>query len=180
MKNNFLNILLIYIFSFTLLSSFTFNNLKKQKTVNNAIIEGKQIKNNNSSVIKNLNNISIIKEIKDDDDFEYEISNLNKAVIVDFYSTLCEPCKKLSEILKEKNQILNEKIKIIKVNTGMNALLAVKYNIKSTPTVLVFDNNNKLLFKKFGIEAIINLLNQLENLKDKNNNEILEYLKKIK
>jgi thioredoxin 1 len=174
MNHIFLHFILICLFSFIASSSFTFDN-----NINDILVEKDQLISNNFSM-KISNDSLDIKEIKDDAEFEYELSNLNKPIIVDFYSTTCSPCKKLSEILKSKNQILKEKIKILKVNTDMIPLLAIKYNITSTPTVIVFDNNNKLLFKKVGIVDIINFLNLLENLKDKNNNEISQHLKNIK
>lgn len=75
------------------------------------------------------------------ENFETEVLNEDKPVVVDFFATWCGPCKAQSPILEEMNKE-NENIKFVKVDVDKNAELADKYDIMSIPTIIVFKNGN--------------------------------------
>lgn len=71
------------------------------------------------------------------ENFENEVINSDKPVLVDFWATWCGPCKMLAPIIEEiANE--NDSIKVGKVNVDEQQELAVKFGIMSIPTVLVF------------------------------------------
>jgi putative thioredoxin len=72
--------------------------------------------------------------------FEYEVINFsqNTPVLVDFWAEWCQPCKVLGPILEK---VVNEShggIRLAKVNVDQNPNLALRYNVRSIPTVKAF------------------------------------------
>jgi len=78
--------------------------------------------------------------------FEKEVLNSEKTVVVDFYADWCGPCKMMAPVIDElANE--NSNIKVCKVNVDDNRELAINYNIMSIPTIIIFKNRN--ITKKF-------------------------------
>ena len=69
--------------------------------------------------------------------FENEILNCDKTALVDFYADWCGPCKMVAPIVEE---IANERtdITVGKINVDESPSLAMKYNVSSIPTLIVF------------------------------------------
>jgi len=75
--------------------------------------------------------------------FEQEVLNSDKRVLVDFYADWCGPCKILSPRVAEiANE--NKDLKVVKINVDQNEDLARKYNILSMPTLLVIEKGKEL------------------------------------
>ena len=72
------------------------------------------------------------------DNFDKEISSSNIPVLVDFWAEWCGPCKMLGPILEEISKDLKDKLQVVKVNLDENQDLAMKYSIRSIPTLLLF------------------------------------------
>lgn len=81
--------------------------------------------------------------------FENEISG-NVPVLVDFWAEWCAPCKALAPILDEVSDELAGKIVVTKVNLDENQDLAMKYSIRSIPTLLLF-KEGELVDTKVGL-----------------------------
>ena len=77
-----------------------------------------------------------------EENFEEQVLNSDKTTIVDFYADWCGPCKMMSPIIDSIAEEKSDSIKVGKVNVDENQELAMKYNIMSIPTVLVFKNGN--------------------------------------
>ncbi len=71
------------------------------------------------------------------DNFEKEILNSEKPVLVDFWAEWCTPCKMLSPVIDEISEEV-ENVKFAKINVDMEQGLAVKYNVMNIPTLIFF------------------------------------------
>lgn len=91
--------------------------------------------------------------------FEEEVLNSQKTVIIDFYADWCMPCKMMSPIIDNIAKE-NDDIKVGKINVDEAQDLAMKYNVMSIPTVIVFKAGKE--HKKFvGVTSKENILNGL-------------------
>ena len=84
------------------------------------------------------------------DNFDNEISNSKTPVLVDFWAEGCGPCKSLTPILEEISDDMSDKIQVVKVNLDENQDLAMKYSIRSIPTLLLF-KQGQLIDTKVGL-----------------------------
>ncbi len=73
-----------------------------------------------------------------DQNFEAEVVNSDVPVLVDFWAVWCAPCRMIAPIVEE---IANEKegvLKVAKMDVDNNPNVAMKYGIRSIPTLLIF------------------------------------------
>lgn len=76
--------------------------------------------------------------ILNSENFEAEVKNSDRPVLVDFWAEWCGPCKMLSPLLDELANEKGEAVKITKVNVDDNQELAVEFGVKSIPMLLFF------------------------------------------
>jgi thioredoxin 1 len=71
------------------------------------------------------------------DDFEKEVINSEKPVLVDFWAPWCGPCKMILPIIEELAEEQTE-VKVCKVNVDEQGALAERFRIMTIPSLLVF------------------------------------------
>jgi thioredoxin 1 len=76
--------------------------------------------------------------IFNDKNFGEEALISDQLVIVDFWATWCGPCRMIAPIMEELASEFEGKVKIGKLDVDENQQTAVKYGVRSIPTVLFF------------------------------------------
>jgi thioredoxin 1 len=77
-----------------------------------------------------------------DGDFESQVLQSNIPVLVDFYADWCGPCKIIAPTMESLSTEYAGKMKFVKVNVDDNQETAMKYDIMSIPTAIIFQNGN--------------------------------------
>lgn len=70
--------------------------------------------------------------------FDTEVLNSETPVLVDFWANWCGPCKMIAPIVEEIAKELGAKLKVGKVDVDSNQQIAMRYGIRSIPTLLIF------------------------------------------
>ncbi|HXH23284.1 MAG TPA: thioredoxin [Dehalococcoidia bacterium] len=73
-----------------------------------------------------------------DSTWEQEVLKADKPVLVDFWAPWCGPCRMVAPIVEELADEYEGKVQFLKLNTDDNPQTAMKYGIRSIPTLLVF------------------------------------------
>lgn len=73
-----------------------------------------------------------------ENNFDDQVLNSNKPVLVDFWAEWCGPCKALAPILDEIAGEVGDRASVVKVNVDNAANLAQKYGIRGIPTLIFF------------------------------------------
>ena len=74
--------------------------------------------------------------------FEEEVLKTEGKVLVDFYADWCGPCRMMSPVIDDIAKELDGEVKVGKVNVDNNQELAIKYDVMSIPTIMVFEKGN--------------------------------------
>lgn len=69
---------------------------------------------------------------------EFDATVADGVTMVDFWAPWCGPCRMIAPIVEELAEEFDGKAKIVKVNTDEEQDIAVKYGIRSIPTIIFF------------------------------------------
>jgi len=95
--------------------------------------------------------------------FDRELTQDDKPMIVDFWAEWCGPCKMIAPLLDEIAREKAGSVKVAKVNVDDNQSLSFKYNIRAIPALLFF-KNGQLRDQIIGVTSKKDLLSRLEAL----------------
>ena len=84
--------------------------------------------------------------------FELEIVQTNRPIVVDFHATWCGPCKRLSPVLDELAGPLTNQINFLKVDVDQCPELARRFVVEGVPTI-VFLRNGKEVDRQVGFSS---------------------------
>ena len=93
--------------------------------------------------------------------FESEVLNSDKPVLVDFYADWCGPFKMMAPVVEELAELYDGKAKVGKLNVDNNEGIAMKYGVMSIPTLLVI-KNGQVEAKMVGVQKREVLMDALD------------------
>jgi len=72
------------------------------------------------------------------------VLNSDMPVLVDFWAEWCGPCRIVGPIVEQLAQSLEGKVKVFKLNVDQNQEIAMKYNVQSIPSLVLFKNGKEI------------------------------------
>ncbi|MCC5910282.1 MAG: thioredoxin [Clostridiaceae bacterium] len=80
----------------------------------------------------------------DKDTFEKEVLEAEGAVLVDYWSEGCEPCKALMPDIEALEEAYGDTVKFVKLDTTKARRLAIKQKVLGLPTIALYKNGEKI------------------------------------
>ena len=74
----------------------------------------------------------------DTSNFNKDVLDSEKTVLVDFWAEWCGPCRALAPVLESVSNEMGESAEVFKINVDENPELAQKYGVRGIPTLIVF------------------------------------------
>ena len=73
-----------------------------------------------------------------DGNFQDEVLNADKTVLVDFWAPWCGPCRMVAPVVEELSEEMDGQVKFTKLNVDDNQATAAQYGIMAIPSLLIF------------------------------------------
>jgi thioredoxin len=77
-----------------------------------------------------------------DDNFASDVLNADVPVLLDFWAEWCGPCKMIAPALDAIASEYEGRLRVVKLNIDENPQTPPKYNIRSIPTLLLFNGGS--------------------------------------
>ena len=98
------------------------------------------------------------------ENFEEEVLQSDKPVIVDFWGPSCQPCLNLMPEVEKLSESYQEKVKIVKLNSAENRRLCINLRVMGLPSFLVFKDGEevkRISGEELTVEEIKNLISEV-------------------
>jgi thioredoxin 1 len=82
--------------------------------------------------------------ITSDEDFQREVLESDRPVLVDFWAEWCQPCHMLSPTIEAIAEAYGDRITVAKVETDANPGLSERFDITSIPSVILFNGGKEI------------------------------------
>lgn len=92
--------------------------------------------------------------------FQAEVIESSKPVLVDFWAPWCGPCRMFAPIIHDVAEQEADKAKVVKINIDELPELAQEYGVMGVPTVLLF-KNGKPVARTIGVQPKEKLLSMI-------------------
>jgi len=73
-----------------------------------------------------------------DAEFQAQVLQAPKPVLVDFWATWCAPCRMIAPVVDELQTELGDKVRILKMDIDANPQTPMQLGILSIPTLIIF------------------------------------------
>ena len=97
-----------------------------------------------------------------DQNFDSDVLKAGMPVLVDFWAVWCGPCKAIAPIVEEVANDYSGKIRVGKMDVDSNNQVAMRYGIRSIPTLLLFSGGEVVdqVIGNVGKESIESMLSK--------------------
>ena len=93
--------------------------------------------------------------------FEEEVLQTDKIVLIDFWASWCGPCRMMSPVVDKIAEEMQDTVKVCKINIDEEQNLAVRYNVMSIPTFVVF-KDGKEVNRSIGVQDKSEIIGMLK------------------
>jgi thioredoxin 1 len=98
------------------------------------------------------------------DNWDKEVVQSDKPVLVDFWAVWCGPCRALAPTIDKLADQFAGKVKVGKLNTDDSPDIAVRYGISSIPQVMIFKGSDQPVERTVGVQPEASLVKMINRV----------------